>query len=82
MKRNLGTADRAIRFLLGLGLLSAIFLVEGDIRWLGLIGFIPLLTALAGSCPLYSLLGFEYLSSGETKDVDAMQRALGELGAA
>jgi uncharacterized membrane protein YeiB len=57
MKRNLGTADRAIRFLLGLGLLGAIFLVEGDIRWLGLIGFVPLLTALAGTCPLYWLLG-------------------------
>ena len=57
MKRNVGTADRAIRFMLGLGLLSAVFLIEGDIRWLGLIGSIPLLTALAGSCPLYSLLG-------------------------
>ena len=57
MKHNLGTADRVVRFLLGLGLLSAVFLVEGDIRWLGLIGSIPLLTALTGSCPLYSLLG-------------------------
>ena len=57
MKRNLGTADRAIRVLLGLGLLSAIFLVEGSTRWFGLIGLVPLLTAAVGSCPLYSLLG-------------------------
>ena len=67
MKHNLGTADRAIRFLLGLALLSTIFLVEGDIRWLGLIGFIPLLTALAGSCPLYSLLGFSTCPAAKPK---------------
>ena len=57
MKHNVGTADRAIRLLLGLGLLSAIFLVEGSARWLGLIGLVPLLSAIAGTCPLYSLLG-------------------------
>jgi hypothetical protein len=57
MKRNVGTADRVIRLLLGVGLLSAIFIVEGPARWLGLIGFVPLLTAAAGNCPLYSLLG-------------------------
>ena len=56
MKRNIGTADRVIRFLLGLGLLGAIFLVEGSIRWFGLIGLVPLLTAMVGTCPLYSLL--------------------------
>lgn len=56
MKRNIGTADRVIRFLLGLGLLGAIFLVEGNIRWFGLIGLVPLLTAVVGTCPLYSLL--------------------------
>lgn len=67
MKRNLGTADRAIRFLLGLGLLGAIFLVEGDIRWLGLIGFVPLLTALAGTCPLYSLLGLSTYPAAKPK---------------
>lgn len=57
MKRNVGTADRAIRFLLGLGLLSAVFLVDGSTRWFGLIGLVPLLTAIGGSCPLYSLFG-------------------------
>lgn len=67
MKHNVGTADRAIRFLLGLGLLSAIFLVEGGIRWLGLIGFIPLLTALAGSCPLYSLFGLSTCPAAKPK---------------
>ena len=57
MTRNMGTADRAIRAVLGLALLSLLFLIEGGARWLGLIGLVPLLTALAGSCPAYTLFG-------------------------
>jgi hypothetical protein len=67
MKRNVGTADRAIRFLLGLGLLSAIFLVEGSARWFGLIGLVALLTATVGSCPLYSLLGLSTCPTARPK---------------
>jgi hypothetical protein len=58
MKRNIGTADRVIRALLGFGLLSAVFLVEGTTRWFGLIGLVPLLTAIVGNCPLYALIGW------------------------
>jgi hypothetical protein len=57
MKQNVGAADRAVRIVLGLGLLSAIFFVEGSVRWFGLVGLIPLATGLVGSCPLYSLFG-------------------------
>jgi hypothetical protein len=32
--------------------------IEGNARWLGLIGIVPLLTAAFGYCPLYTLLGF------------------------
>lgn len=67
MKHNVGTSDRAIRILLGLGLLSGIFLVEGNTRWFGLIGLIPLLTAMAGICPLYSLLGVNTCPAVRTK---------------
>ena len=28
-------------------------------RWLGILGFIPLLTAYAGSCPMYEVLGID-----------------------
>jgi hypothetical protein len=45
-------------------LLSAVFLVEGNARWWGLIGIVPIATALAGYCPLYALLG---LSTCPTK---------------
>lgn len=58
MKRNVGTMDRAARIIVGLVLLAAIALVEGPLRWFGLIGLVPLLTGLAGSCPLYTLFGF------------------------
>lgn len=57
MKQNLGGADRAIRILLGVGLLTAMVLTQSNLRWWGLLGFIPLLTAYAGSCPLYSVFG-------------------------
>lgn len=64
MKTNVGTIDRIIRVLLGLGLLSLVFLVEGGARWFGLIGLVPLLTAAVGYCPPYALLGIDTCSTG------------------
>ena len=55
MKRNVGTADRWIRIILGLAVLSLIFLIEGNLKWLGLIGLIPLITGILGYCPIYTL---------------------------
>ena len=57
LAKNVGNIDRALRVVLGLGLLSAVVLLESGARWLGLIGIIPLATAAMGSCPLYSLFG-------------------------
>jgi hypothetical protein len=31
--------------------------VTSEWKWLGLIGLVPLLTALAGWCPAYTILG-------------------------
>jgi hypothetical protein len=42
---------------MGLGLLSLIFLLNSPLRWVGLIGRIPLMTAVMGSCPIYTLFG-------------------------
>jgi DUF2892 family protein len=58
MRANEGTADRVVRVLVGLALLSLVALVEGAARWWGLIGLVPLLTGIAGYCPLYALFGF------------------------
>lgn len=53
MKSNVGTVDRAIRIVLGLILLSLIFVLEGNARWWGLVGLLPMATGLIGWCALY-----------------------------
>lgn len=48
---NEGTLDRVFRVLLGVAIL---FLLPKPWNWLGLV---PLLTGVAGFCPLYRLVG-------------------------
>lgn len=65
LQKNEGNADRIVRLVLGLGLLA--LLGVGPVPgWglLGLIGFVPLVTAALGSCPLYTLLGVSTCSEG------------------
>lgn len=57
MKINVGSIDRVVRVILGLALLSLLFILDGNARYIGLIGIIPLATAAMRSCPLYSVLG-------------------------
>lgn len=57
MKPNVGTTDRYVRILFGLGLLSMWFVLDGSMRYIALIGFIPLLTATLNFCPLYAVFG-------------------------
>lgn len=55
MTRNEGNLDRALRIILGLGLLALVF-VGPQTPW-GWIGIVPLVTGLVGFCPLYRILG-------------------------
>ena len=55
--RNVGTVDRWLRVVLGIVLLATIALIDGPAQWIGLIGIIPLVTGLAGTCPLYRVFG-------------------------
>ncbi len=55
MKKNEGTIDRALRVIVGVALISIVF-VGPQTVW-GWVGVVPLLTGLFGICPLYSLLG-------------------------
>ncbi len=57
MIRNEGTVDRVVRVVSGLVLLSLVFV--GPESWLGLLGVVPLVTGLAGYCPLYRVLGVD-----------------------
>lgn len=52
---NESNTDRAVRVVAGIVLLSMIFVGPKSL-W-GLVGLVPLLTGLAGFCPLYRLLG-------------------------
>ena len=57
-KRNEGTIDRALRVILGLALIAGYFMNGGGAySWLYLLGIIPLVIGLIGSCPLYTILG-------------------------
>ena len=52
---NVGTIDRSIRIIVGLALISLVF-VGPQTPW-GWIGAVPLLTAIVGFCPAYRLFG-------------------------
>jgi len=54
---NIGKIDRYIRYVLGFALLSLFFLLEGPARFWGLLGIIPVATALFEICPVMRLLG-------------------------
>ena len=65
MKQNVGKTDRMIRIAAGLALLSLLFFLEGDMRWVGLIGIVPLMTAALGWCPLYCPLNINTVCKSE-----------------
>ncbi len=70
MSRNVGMIDRVVRIVLGLTLIAFAIPLGFpwiDWNWLGWIGLVPLVTAFAGSCPAYSLLGFSTHPSGASK---------------
>lgn len=52
---NVGGFDRFVRLLLGMALLTLIF-VGPKTLW-GLVGLVPLLTGAFRTCPLYRLVG-------------------------
>ena len=61
MTKNVGNVERAIRVLAGLGILSLLFILEGNARWWGLVGLVPIATGALGDRPPYAMLGDQYL---------------------
>jgi len=60
MSRNVGRVDQYARIVLGLALVAYAFQNGLSIQgwhWLGLAGFVLLVTAFFRSCPAYSVLG-------------------------
>lgn len=56
MKKNVGSIDRVIRIVIGILLLSLLIILKGRIRLIGLIGILPIATALFSYCPLYAVV--------------------------
>ena len=61
MTKNIGTIDRTLRVLVGLALIA--FSVTGITGAWGWIGIVPLVTALVGWCPAYTLFGIKTCKS-------------------
>jgi len=55
MQKNVGSIDKALRIIIGLALISIVF-IGPQTPW-GWVGLIPLVTALMGWCPLYKIIG-------------------------
>lgn len=66
MTRNVGTIDRAARVVLGLALLSLVF-VGPQTNW-GWLGLVPLATAVIGWCPPYALFGISTCGATSRKE--------------
>jgi hypothetical protein len=57
-KANVGMLDRIIRIVVGVVVLALFFLYpDASWRYWTLLGLIPLVTGLAGTCLLYSVFG-------------------------
>ncbi|WP_077531350.1 YgaP family membrane protein [Vreelandella utahensis] len=65
MTVNIGNVDRSIRVIVGLVLLALVF-IGPQTLW-GLVGLIPIATALMGNCPAYSLIGIKTCKSGNNR---------------
>ena len=60
MTTNVGTIDRIARIVVGIALIAFAlgYIAPGTgWNWLGWIGVLPILTALIGNCPAYSVFG-------------------------
>jgi len=65
MPRNEGTIDRVLRVIVGLLVLSLVFVgPQTPLAWLGLV---PLVTGLVGFCPAYALFGIRTCPMPKTK---------------
>jgi hypothetical protein len=54
MKTNVGSLDRLARVVAGLAALGAGYYFQS---WWGLVGLVPILTAVIGFCPAYPIFG-------------------------
>ena len=64
LTKNVGAKDKMAR--IGIGGLLILLAATGNIGPWGLIGLLPLITGLMGTCPAYTLLGINTGDKSET----------------
>ncbi len=60
MTTNVGMVDRIVRIVIGIALIAFALnylYPNTGYNWIGWIGVVPLMTAVFGICPLYSIIG-------------------------
>jgi len=68
VQKNVGSTERTFRIIIGLAILPLFFIIEGPMRWLGLIGIVPIVTGIMAWCPAWFVLG---IRTGEYKNKTA-----------
>lgn len=51
--KNMGQIDRIIRLVVGAGLFSLLFVLDSNLKYIGILGIVLLATSVVGVCPLY-----------------------------
>lgn len=65
MDYNVGTFDRIVRIFAGTALICLpLFTPDLRFSYLGWLGIIPIVTAVVGYCPIYSILGVRTNTKG------------------
>lgn len=54
---NLSRSERIVRILIGVAMIGMYLFVENGVRYIGLLGLIPMITGFIGNCPFYAVLG-------------------------
>jgi hypothetical protein len=67
MKKNIHDVERGFRFVAG-AILTSLAFVGPENPWF-LLGIVPMLTGLVGTCPLYSALGMSTRKDDSTSSV-------------
>ncbi len=67
MNKNIGITDKIIRLIVGFVLLGLYF--WGPQTAWGLVGVVPILTAIVGYCPIYSLLKISTLKKKQSRKI-------------
>jgi hypothetical protein len=63
MQKNIGSIDRIIRIVAGIGILSLVF-IGPETKW-GYLGLVLIATGLIGWCPPYQLFGISTCKSNK-----------------